>query len=1103
MTTGIFNDSIDIIYFICGFVFILLAEIARSLRQRPESSLPWGYLSAFALLSGINQWLDMIAISLPRNVTMEVISLVLLAGSYILLMEFGRVGATRILGRDPGHRILAIILVLAATGSLNGLSGLAVSIRYALGLSGGLWSAWILWRARSLESEGKHLYFLAALAMLLYAFTTGLVVPRDSLFSASFNSGHFYRMIHIPIQLVRCLLIGIMAVALGRYCRKLRLTGNKNPIGGHKFWRSGWIMASLVLTIGGGWYATEIVSRHVVEKLRNNLVGRTRIVASTINLDWLERLKGQPEDLKTINFRRLAENCRNVCETQPDIRYVYLLGKRDGKVFFFLDEESFFKSDPRNPLALPGEVNQDASVELMNMFQTGQPVFEGPTEDKWGSWISALIPVTDPQTSRVLAVLGMDTDARLWQKDLASRRLAPIMITMLIVTLLMFFYVTQDYIQVSAAKIAASEEKFRSISASALDAIIMMSPEGIISFWNRAAERIFGYNQQEALGRNLHELLVPQRYHEAYDNAMPDFRHTGLGNALGRTLEMEGLRKDGTEFPVEMSLSSLQFYGEWHAVGILRDITERKRAEESLQRSKREIEEANRELALSYEVANRLAHEASLANAAKSEFLANMSHEIRTPMNGIIGMTGLIQSTALSGEQREFTRMIQLSSESLLSLINEILDFSKIEAHKMELERIDFDLRATLEDLNAILGLRAREKGLDYTCWIAPNVPTLLRGDPGRLRQILLNLAGNAIKFTARGYVTIHVAVEHENGDDITLRFEIKDTGIGIPKHNAEYLFQPFTQADSSITRRYGGTGLGLSISKHLAELMSGQIGVNSTQGEGSLFWFTAVLGKQPASAVWAHEAAAEVREESGAPATPSTHRRDENPRSSLRILLAEDNPVNQKVALKMLERMGYRADIVRNGREVLAALTVQPYDLVLMDVQMPEMDGLEATRRIRAPESTVRNHRIPIVAMTAHAMKGDREICLEAGMDDYLTKPIQLAPLEAALNHWLSLEIATPNINPAQAPLVKNLVFDQDSIFERVGRDQEVLEEVIQTFLMDAPQYILAIERAIEAHDFDKVRIAAHTLKGAAATLGMENHQAVGAPYGTDCRKR
>ncbi|MCX5758767.1 MAG: PAS domain S-box protein, partial [Candidatus Hydrogenedentes bacterium] len=520
--------------------------------------------------------------------------------------------------------------------------------------------------------------------------------------------------------------------------------------------------------------------------------------------------------------------------------------------------------------------------------------------------------------------------------------------------------------------LAESEERYRTFADNVPLHLAVTDLNGKFTLWNRYSEIMFGYTAQEAIGQLNIRDLFPVR--EEAQRVMEGAVARGM---YDRETTMK--RQSGAMVPVHLVVVPCKQTGGAITAffAFAEDIAERKHAEERLRHARDDAEAMNEQLESAIERANRLAFDAELANIAKSQFLANMSHEIRTPMNAIIGMTGLLLDTTLDAEQREFLDIVRGAAESLLALINDILDFSKVEAGKLDLETLDFDLRSTVEDTMDMLAVKAHDKGLEFACLIHHDVPALLRGDPGRLRQILINLCNNAVKFTHAGEVLVRVTLAAETDAHVTLHFAVTDTGIGIPQDRLDKLFQSFSQIDASTTRKYGGTGLGLAISKKLSELMGGKIGVESKEGEGSTFWFTVVLDKQSSTSAGAR--------------TPERENLD---LAGQRILIVDDNATNRLVFREQLRSYGCVSDEAASGAEALAKLEEAaarhvPYAAALIDLLMPEMDGAELARAIKdnaALKDTV------LIMITSRGQRGDAKATKALGFAGYLTKPVRTA---------------------------------------------------------------------------------------------------------------
>lgn len=924
------SAQLDYIYFFYGLAFIILAAVCFVLSSRMREGLPWTVLGGFSIIHGLNEWLDLMALSVGDNDAFQAVRLLLLIISFLCLVEFGRAGMRAVVGKGPGRWIFLPLLVVSILGALLGLQGLNVSSRYALGLVGGLWSAWVLCYTRDSFGKRPRSLVFAGLCMAIYAVVAGFIVPKVGFFPASLlNQEAILVLLGVPIQMFRGLLAMAIAASIWRY----------------------------------------------------------------------------------LNHRRQQE--AEQAGIKPNIYPVW-------KIF----------------------------TPILAILVAG--------------WV---------------ATEQGDLLARDWQANVALFRLFPIIITMLVSLLLALFFLVLQRFHEATAEVQSSQHLYYTLVEGSPGVIGLFDRAGKFLTMNRKGLQALGLEDGDIAGRSFGDIW-------------PSTSQVAIADAVERaldgtrsSLEADYLSPGGKPSTWEISLNPIvDQQGEINRfVSIANDITDRK---------ERELAEA--------------------ANKAKSEFLASMSHEIRTPMNAIIGMADLLWESPLNPEQRQYVQVFRTAGENLLNLINSILDFSKVETGQLVLENIQFNLREMIDRTCEVMAVRAHRKNIELICQITPDVPSGLLGDPGRLQQILLNLIGNAIKFTDQGEVVVTARCitgclsegKTAAGEVLTesrLQFTVADTGIGIPPEKQGVIFERFTQVDSSTTRKYGGTGLGLAITKQLVELMGGQIELKSEAGKGSLFTV---------------EIPFEVSNE-------QTSQKLLVPKElrGLRTLIIDDNSTNRLILREMLNRWGAKVADVDNGPAGLQALRKavqggQPFQLVLLDCRMPGMDGFSVAEEIRR-ESGLAG--MTVMMLTSDNRHGDATRALTLGMSGYLVKPVKMADLEKAIQQALSGaavpapaadQVGVREPSPAGHP-VRRILLAEDSEDNRLliqaylkkgpywldiaGNGQEALEKFqqgaydlvlmdMQMAIMDGYQATRAIRRWEESEGRKRTPIlalTAYALKG------------------------
>jgi len=1321
-------QQMDYIFFVYGLAFILLGVVCIATGIRKVTAIPLTWLGLFGFSHGINEWLDMLVISQGDGTAFAAARLLIMGLSFVFLLEFGRSGLQTVTGKAPGRWIYLPLLAAIWFVRADGLTGLNVMIRYCLGLPGGLLTALALFRASQTNDAVGHSYRFEAVVMALYAVAAGAIVPAASFFPASLlNHDSFFTSTGIPIQFVRGGLAVLLAVGIWVHYQQLKNRrivykryDESNPSYGVH------LAVLLVIVLSLGCAFSEYVGRVVDRENRDKLLDIVKVTAAAITPERVVHLHGTQQDLESPDFLNLHSQLLNIQQVNPRIRELSLLIRRDGRVLDALDTIPEMK---RHTERLP-EVHERYLQEVVPLFAAGGTGVVGPYQDKAGSFITSFAAVSIPVTDEVVAVVSCDVRAEAWQMLVASSRLFPIGITLLLCLLFITFFVVRQRMWDSRQQIVDSEKSLAEAQRIAHVGSWSYDPHDDTYEWSEEMRRICGYDPARKVthdrgciardidgffssgirelvssgGRQEFEtcLALPdgstryiavaaeavtdeggdviriagttqditeqnkaweqvilardkaQQYFQltpsaiftvdtdmtvtSWNNAM--VRATGYtaDEALGRTcdffaeqpcIDKCGLFTDDVPKPIISRESSIR-----HKDGTIRnilknvdvlvdehsrviggiesfeDVTERMQAETGLLEANQQLDEARKI--------------AEAASAAKSEFLANMSHEIRTPMNAVIGITQLVLKGELTQQQREYLRKVMFAADSLLGIINDLLDFSKIEAGRMELESTHFFLEDVLDQVIDLVLEKAQEKRLELLIEPFDDVPGSLIGDPLRLSQVLTNLCSNAIKFSEAGEIVISVSLLANENGRLKLRFSVVDRGIGMSAEQIRRLFQPFSQADTSTTRKYGGTGLGLAICRQLVDLMGGEISVLSEPGKGSEFFFTADFGlgemrprqiPEPApdlrgmsvlvvddspiacdifrsqlsslsydvnvansgeegvrrveQAAGSHpydlvivdwlmpemdgfETARRIRAIPGLSPLPkivmataygceeSAHRADSegldgyltkpanlsaifdvimsvfgkepaersqgtSEKGTLMqalekirgasVLLVEDNEYNQLVAVELLKSAGLFVSIAENGRQALDILDRGLFDVVLMDIQMPVMDGYEATRCIRANPAF---SSLPIIAMTAHAMSSDRDRCIAAGMNDYVSKPIDPDSFFAVLVMWVNpldrlAAVAGSGPRPATGSDVEVCLPDSlpgvsvDAGLRMCNDNRKLYRDLLIRFRNDRQKTTAEIGAALVTGDSAGAVRIAHTVKSVAGTLGAK----------------
>ena len=1032
---NIWNSQLDYVYFFYGLAFLLLGAVCLSIREEGPQPLPWKRLGWFGLLHGFSEWLEMAArvLDLGDIGWLSALRLAVMTLSFAMLVEFGRRGLA-VDGRlRAGSWIvlppLLAVAAVAVTADLPTANGLA---RYLLALPGCFAAAAVMaGHAQRVEGERGVWLRVAAGVFALYGLACGALVPASGLpLSHWLNADGVQALLGVPVQVLRGVLAVAAAAAL--WCYEIENTGqaeHRRKLR-HHFWIT-FLALALVEVLGCG--LTNGLGELFDDELSEDVVADLSLIGNTL-ISQLRATDGA--------VQALAELSAPMGDPVSAGRLVGRLHQAtNGGLAYLMDRNGVVTSAS----------NRSEPSSLVGKNYAFRPYFRQALAGEAGHYFAIGVTTLEPGYYSSFPIRDRDriTGVAVIKKTLSAKELG--------LTVLEDAYL----IDANGIVLFASRPELRTRALWPLSDQVRRIIEESRQFPGADFRPVFAAEPADGSWLSIggKRALVGRRV----------INEDGWSIMLVRKQETTTInRLFGIVATLLVSLLVIAHY-----LILKRQLN----AEAVLGEERRKLELLSRTL-------DQARGRAEAATRAKSEFLANMSHEIRTPMNAVIGLSQLALRTSLDAKQRDYLTKIRSSAAALLGIINDILDFSRVEAGRMNLERVGFNLGSVLDTVAGLTAIRADEKGLKLLFRVEPEVPLLLTGDPMRLGQVLLNLVGNAVKFTERGEVVLTARLVERLEGAAEIAFCVRDTGIGMTAEQASRLFRPFAQADASTTRRYGGSGLGLAISRQIAELMDGSIRVDSALGAGSAFTFTAVLGVQAAAAASERGGAGGAGwQPTGKPvASPPAHLR------GVRVLLAEDNEINQQVATELLLQAGAIVEVAGNGREAVALAFegAGRYDVVLMDIQMPEMDGYEAARRIR---SRFGSDRLPIIAMTAYALDLERGRCLEAGMDDHIAKPVDPATLLEILARWVRPRAAAASPSPELAAGGDGLPdhlppFDIAAALPRVAGKRDLLRKLIVKFHEAYAGTGADIERFAAEENWDELGRFAHTLKSVSGTL-------------------